>query len=340
MGRLEKVLENAGPVLVVSHNNPDPDSIVSVLLLKAILSDAFRVPVITGYSGIIGRAENRALLEHAGLELIPLRRVDRGDYRTLALVDAQPGTGNHPFDDGAGHMIVFDHHELRPATRRAAFWDVREHFGTTTTLIFLYHRACKLLLTREQATAMLYALRSETSDMGRAASPTDLRLFKDLYAHADLTALSKIVHAKVDEEYFSAIHTALERSTIQGSLVITRMGGLPYPDVAAQIAEDLLRYRGVSTTFAIGVYGGEILFSLRSDDPGANLGRLAHRIADGLGSAGGHGASAGGQIPLPSTGGAELAKSIEDKVVERLLRELGFSREPARRLISPAFGDP
>lgn len=334
MGRLEKALANAGPVLVVSHNNPDPDAVVSVLLLKTILTEFFRLPVIAGYNGIIGRAENQALLRHVGLDLVPLRRIERGEYRTVALVDTQPGTGNHPFDDAAPNLIVFDHHHLRPATRRAVFWDVREHLGTSTTLLYLYHRACKLVLTETQATAMLYALRSETWDLGREASDTDLRLFKELYARADLAALSRIVHAKVDEGYFTAIHTALERSTIHGSVVISRMGELPYPDVPAQIAEDLMRFRGISTTFAVGVYGDEMLFSLRSDSPDANLGRLARRIAEGLGSAGGHGASAGGQIPLP--GNAEEAKAVEDTVVERLLAELGCSRVPGRPLISSA----
>ena len=216
--RFEKVLEARAQVLVVSHNNPDPDSIVSALLLETLLTRVFGISVTIAYSGVIGRAENKALLEYCGIQPVPLREIDVAKFETVALVDTQPGTGNHPFEEAGKVAVVLDHHRLRPDTRQVAFFDVRDHLGSTTTLLHLYWRVWRLELTPKFATAMLYALRSETADMGRAASVVDRRLFKDLYALADLRALSRIVNAKVGERYFSAIHKAIERAVVCGPL--------------------------------------------------------------------------------------------------------------------------
>ncbi len=333
--RFEKVLEARTQVLVVSHNNPDPDSIVSALLLETLLTRIFGIGVTIGYSGVIGRAENKVLLDYCGIRMVRLADLDAAKFETVALVDTQPGTGNHPFDDARRVSIVLDHHHLRPDTRHVAFFDVRDHLGSTTTLLYLYWRVWKLELTPKVATAMLYALRSETADMGRAASVVDRRLFKDLYALADLRALSRIVNAKVGEAYFSAIHKGIERAVVCGPLVVVRMGRLPYPDAVAEIADYFLKYEHASTSFAIGVYADEILFSLRSDDPGALLGTLARRIAGSWGTAGGHGSGAGGQIPVRrrARGGR---KSIEDALIARLLEELGLTGERPRTLIHRA----
>ena len=334
--RLEKLLEARRQVLVVSHNNPDPDSIVSALLLETLLSRVFGIDVTVGYSGVIGRAENKALLEYCGLRLVRLADLELEGFETIALVDTQPGTGNHPFDDARRVSIVLDHHRLRPDTRHVAFYDVRDYLASTTTLLYVYWRVWKLELAPKFATAMLYALRSETADMGRPASVVDRRLFKDLYALADLPGLSRIVNAKVGEAYFSAIHKAIERAVVYGPLVVVRMGRLPYPDAVAQIAEYFLKFEEVTTAFSIGVYGNEMLFSLRSDDPAALLGTLARRIAGSWGTAGGHESGAGGQIPLKrrARGGR---KSIEEALVGRLLEELGLTTERPRNLIQRAL---
>ena len=160
----------------------------------------------------------------------------------------------------------------------------------------------------------------------------DRRIFKDLYTVADLRALSRIVNAKVDEDYFSAIHRAIERSKVHGELIVISMGDLPYPDAAAQIADYFLKYRKVSKTFSIGFYDDMILMSLRSDDPASKLGVLARKVIGGMGTAGGHGSSAGGQVPVAGKSPEDI-ELIEKKIIETLLRELGLENETPRRLI-------
>jgi nanoRNase/pAp phosphatase (c-di-AMP/oligoRNAs hydrolase) len=330
--RLGRILPERGKVLVASHNNPDPDSIVSAFLLEKLITSISDLSVTVAYSGVIGRAENKALLDYSGVALPALRNLDVDRFDVIALVDTQPGTGNNPFEEHANVKLVFDHHRLMPQTKSVAFYDVREYLGATTTLMSLYWRAAGIPLTRRYATLMFYALRSETSDLGREASSVDQRIYKDIFNLCDLHSVSRIVNAKVDVSYFGAVHQAIEQARIYGNLIVTDLATLPYPDAVAQIAEYFLKYRDITYSFSMGIFEDEILLSMRSDDPRAHLGAVAARIVEGFGSAGGHGASAGGQIPVVGIH-ASRVEAIQKTIVDRLLNELDLGGSRSRRLI-------
>ena len=61
---LSAVLEGAGRrrVLVLCHNNPDPDSIASAYGLQFLLSRKLGIRSVIGYGGVVTRAENRAMI--------------------------------------------------------------------------------------------------------------------------------------------------------------------------------------------------------------------------------------------------------------------------------------
>lgn len=326
------MLRRSKRVLVSSHDNPDPDSIASALLLEALIRRKFGVAVTVGYGGVIGRAENNALLAYAQATFRRLDELDWGRFDTKALVDTQPGAGNHRFANADDIRVVFDHHRLRPQTRSVPFYDVRTRIGATTTLLYSYWKAAGMRITKRYATLMFYALRSETAEMGRKASSLDRESYRELYASADLGALSRITGAKVGRDYFATVHRGIERSTLHGPVVVTRLGRMPYPDVVAEIAEYFLKYEGGAYAFAIGRYRGEVLLSLRSDDPDARLGRTAQDIVRGLGTAGGHGSAAGGQIDVRNRSAAEIER-IETTVIRRLLEALGQRATRGKRLL-------
>ena len=163
---LADVVAGCESILIASHNNPDPDAIASAVLLKALLVRKYRRRTVIAYSGVIGRAENAAMLRYSGEKFEALKSVKRGAYDAIALVDTQPGTGNHGFTGADPVRMIFDHHRLRLETRAVPFYDVRTSIGATTTLLYLYWKAARLPVSKKQATLMLYALSSETADMG------------------------------------------------------------------------------------------------------------------------------------------------------------------------------
>jgi nanoRNase/pAp phosphatase (c-di-AMP/oligoRNAs hydrolase) len=332
--RIQAVLDGRKRILVASHNNPDPDSIASAIMLQEVVKKAVGIGATLAYSGVIGRAENMALLEYARSEFQPLSAVKRNAFQGVALVDAQPGGGNHPFTESDDIRLVFDHHRLHRETRLVPFHDIQPAVGATTTLVYFYWCATGMRLTTRFATLMLYALRSETMDMGREASKVDREVYKELFAVADLRALSSIVNAKVSRGYFVAVHEAIERTRLYGPIVITRLDRLPYPDVVAQIADYFLKYNGASYAFSIGTYNKQVFLSLRAEDPEAHMGEIARLIVGELGSAGGHGSAAGGQIPVRGCKPSEI-KKIQENVIKRLLSALGLQdRRPVRLIKS------
>ncbi len=80
-----------GRTLVLTHDNPDPDSLAAALGLRRLLEHE-GMPAQMAVGGIIGRAENRAMVRELKIELVPIERLDFHNYATVALVDTQPRT--------------------------------------------------------------------------------------------------------------------------------------------------------------------------------------------------------------------------------------------------------
>src|SRR5687768_10312577 len=55
--KLKETLKDTKRLVVLTHDNPDPDSISCAVALSAIVTQVFGVPSIVRYSGIVGRAE-------------------------------------------------------------------------------------------------------------------------------------------------------------------------------------------------------------------------------------------------------------------------------------------
>ncbi len=57
---LLQVLEGPGPLVILPHDNPDPDSLASAAALKYMVGELLRKEAHIALGGIVGRAENRA----------------------------------------------------------------------------------------------------------------------------------------------------------------------------------------------------------------------------------------------------------------------------------------
>ncbi len=92
--RLLEVLAPFARVVVVSHVNPDPDSLASMLGVKALVEAAQPgKPVILTVDGMIARSENRAMVELIPIPLEPVETVNIDAGTAVVMVDTQPHTG-------------------------------------------------------------------------------------------------------------------------------------------------------------------------------------------------------------------------------------------------------
>jgi nanoRNase/pAp phosphatase (c-di-AMP/oligoRNAs hydrolase) len=320
--RLYEVLNRGKRLLVLTHNNPDPDSMASAWILGRLARRVGVRQVALAYGGIVGRTENRAMIQVLKIPLAPLSTINLARFDMIALVDSQPRTGNVSLPPDRFPNVVFDHHPCRRLTRRVAYYDVREEYGTTTTILYEYLRAAGALPDRRLATAIFHAIRSETQNLGRDAAEADARAFLHCFPLVNNEALSKIEHAPLPRSYFSMIDRAIDGTRIHGEVAITLLGDVQIPDMVAQFADLIVRLEGIGWAMTVGRFHEDLLLSIRTNHTRANAGRVIRQIVGMEGAAGGHDMIAGGRVP----GAARTltgARRIEGRMARRLLALLG-----------------
>jgi nanoRNase/pAp phosphatase (c-di-AMP/oligoRNAs hydrolase) len=318
---LEKLYETAGGVgrlLILPHNDPDPDAIASAVALRDLLAERLGLESTIAYQGIIGRSENKALLRYLDHPLELLGGAHLEQSASVALIDTQPGAGNITLPPGASVVVVVDHHAWREETAAARFADVRPELGATSTMLTQYLEAAGVEPSSSLATALFYGIKTVTMGLSRNASPTDAAAYSFLQRRIDVGALGRIEHAQVPADYFRSFNAALRAARIYDGLIFAYIGALAYPDLAAELADILLRLEKARWVICTGVHEGALILSVRTRSKEHTAEELVQAIVAGEGSAGGHGTMAGGQIPLARTGPKQKALLLKRRALQRL----------------------
>ncbi len=330
LASLLALTEGKHRALVVTHNDPDPDAIGSALGLAELFIRRAGVPTTIAHSGIVGRAENKAMVAELQIPLHQLHTLDCDDYDLVALVDTQPGHGNQPLNGFCPPQVVVDHHPLRPETEAIPFWDVRDDCSATSTIVTWYLRDARVRFSPRLATALFYGLKADTLGLARPSHPDDARAYIFLQQRVDQRALARIENASVSPAYFQSLDRALHQTRIYGDLVVARLGEMRYPDMAAEVADLMRRLEGAKVALAIGNYAGDVIVSVRSPEKGMRLDELVQQAIRHDGSAGGHDLMAAGRVPASLAGAAE---DTETEIVRRFAALLGVDSSHGKPLL-------
>jgi nanoRNase/pAp phosphatase (c-di-AMP/oligoRNAs hydrolase) len=325
LANLLQVLDRPGPLVILPHDNPDPDAMASAVALKYLVSKLLEKPAHIALGGIVGRAENRAMRTYLNIDLVPVSEVRFDGDVQVALVDTQPGRPNNSLPAGVVPTVVIDHHPAYAEYPGVPFLDLREAYGATSTILTEYLRESRLDLDHKIATALFYGITAETQDLGREATPADIEAAHFLYPHANKRRLAKIENARVPREYFRVFREAIDKAMLYGDqVVVSVLGEVQYPDMVAEVADFLLRLDQVDWAAAIGAFEGCLHCSIRTTERDVNAGEILQRV---LGSklAGGHDQIAGGRIPVGTE--PEARSRAAAAVRDRLLVELGVGDE-------------
>jgi nanoRNase/pAp phosphatase (c-di-AMP/oligoRNAs hydrolase) len=316
---LSQVLQGATTCLIVTHDDPDPDSIASAVALAFLLEKRQGLTVTLAHGGIIGRAENKAMVRLLSIPLRPLHELDVRQYDAVALADAQPGAGNISLSPDVTPTIVVDHHSnVRSELGGVPFVDIRSACGATSTMLFGYLRAAGLVPDGRAATALFYGIKADTMGLARGSSEADVQAYLDLLHLADPKILAQIEQAQVPLAYFQAFERALERTFLYDDVVICNLGAMDWPDLAAEMADFLLRWEGARWVVCMGVFGDDAVISVRTNDFDANAGRVVQDAVEGLGTGGGHSLMAGGRVPLQERSPRDLVRELRRRFLGRL----------------------
>ena len=338
---LRKLAQGKSTLLAQTHDYPDPDTIASALGLGWLMGELFGIETTIGYGGIIGRAENKAMIKVLGIKM---RRTATSDFKRfdlLALLDTQPEVGNHcvPFERTPD--IVFDHHfprDLEGPTPE--FHDVGGEYGATSTKVVELIMASGLEPPTNIATALFYGVKSDTMNLAREASAADVAAYLYLFPRADNRLLAEIEHPQVPLDYFRVFNKAIMRGRIYGTMIVSDLGEVYTPDLCAEVADRMLQVEGVNHALVAGWYEEALFLSLRTRSRAKNAGRILHSLVTKhtQGTAGGHGPMAGARIPMEGRSQRSRA-DIRRKIVQKVVAAFGQDFKHYSRMVNPSDSD-
>lgn len=331
------LLAGVDRLLILTHDNPDPDAMSSVAALRHLIEErAAHTKVYAAYSGMLGRSENRAMMRLLNLNIKQMKNLKLLNVDAIALVDTQPGAGNNILPREKTPLIIIDHHPLRPNSKQATFIDIRPEAGTTVGIMTEYLRAAKVTIPANLSTALAYGVISETQDLGRQATQEDVDSFVYLFPKVNQKLLARIRWAKVPKEFYHIISKAVDTALIFKNIISVKLGQVQNPDMIPLIADFLLRLERISWSVVTGLCRNRLFISIRSSNINARAGGLIRKALAGRGSAGGHTMSSGGQIDLRRVPQDERLE-LEDKIMASLLNVM---RVKDRSRMYPLLGVP
>jgi nanoRNase/pAp phosphatase (c-di-AMP/oligoRNAs hydrolase) len=306
-----------GPVLILTHDYPDPDALASGMALSALISKAWDIPSKLVYSGVVARAENRAMLHLLTPSWEFREQVQDFDaYSAIALVDTQPGAGNNSYPTERNANIVIDHHNpIRDHSHLVPYTDIRPDVGATSTLLFQYFQAADITPDQNLATAMFYGLHTDTQGLARGASTADEMVYFDLLGLLDRKMLVQVEQAGLSRLYFQAFCGGLQAARVYGKVIISDLGSIHRPDLSGEMADVLIRLDSARAALCYGTHSHVLYLSLRTKSLDKDAGTIAQALVAGFGKAGGHGSMAGGQVPLADLDLHSLIKTVDERML-------------------------
>lgn len=284
---------DADRVLILTHNDPDPDALASGLALRSLLRRTRQTAIIGCLQGV-SRPENLRMIKLLDLNYEVITPDQCATFDKIALVDVQP----HYFPGMLPHAdLVVDHHPEQTGYS-AVYKDIRPEYGSTSTILTEHMRAVDIDISERTATAMLYAIKSDTLFFNRQANRADLDAFSYLYPLADATMIRKMEGAEITGERLDYVIKAWQTGRMVEHVFCAFLGEPPREDFIPYVADFYLQLENVQWTVVSGVVNDTFVVSVRNLGYSRNAGDFVRRWFNDIGSAGGHRTMAKAVVPL------------------------------------------
>jgi len=323
----QRYLADADRILILLHNEPDPDAMASGLALRTVLHRTRQTAVIAALEGVT-RPENMRMVNLLDIHVETIAPESIHEFDRVCMVDVQP----HYFPGLDRVDLVIDHHPEQHGYN-AVFKDIREDYGSTCTILTEHLRAIDASISERTATAMLYAIKSDTLFFNRQANRCDIDAFSYLYPLADANLIRKMEGAEITVERLDLITKATRQGRMVEQVFSVFLGDVPRDDAIPYVADFFLQLENVRWTLVSGVINGMFVMSVRNLGYTKNAGDFVRRYFVDIGSAGGHRAMAKAVIALDAfqTRFGVIDDDIGRKMSELLLEFLHEATDEKRK---------
>jgi nanoRNase/pAp phosphatase (c-di-AMP/oligoRNAs hydrolase) len=329
----QRYFSDADRVLILLHHDPDPDAMASGLAVRNLLRRTKATAIIGAIQGVT-RPENLRMANLLDIHVETITPADLKTFDRIALVDVQP----HYFSGLVDRVdLVIDHH---PETTgwTAMFKDIRPDYGSTCTILTEHLRAVDVNISERTATAMLYAIKSDTLFFNRQANRVDLEAFSYLYPLADAALIRKMEGAEITLERLEYVVRATQRGKMREQVFCAFLGESPREDFVPYVADFFLQLEDVKWTIISGVVNESLVVAVRNLGYSRNAGEFVRKCFGEIGNAGGHRAMAKAVMPMAAFRqrfGNLQGDELNEKVLDLALQFL-HEHAPAERRREPA----
>ena len=327
----QRFLSDADRVLILLHNEPDPDALASGLALRNVLRRTRQTAIIGALQGVT-RPENVRMVNLLDIHVEPIAAEQVAGFDRVAMVDVQP----HYFGGVIDKVdLVIDHHPEQPGYS-AVFKDIRPDYGSTSTILTEHLRAVDANISERTATALLYAIKSDTLFFNRQANRVDIDAFSYLYPLSDAALIRKMEGAEITTERLEYVLKAKQQGRMVEQVFCAFLGNTPREDFIPYVADFYLQLESVKWTIVSGIVNDSLIMSVRNLGYSRNAGEFVRKYFADIGSAGGHRAMAKAVVPLRAFRekyGNLNAEGFTDRVLAMALEFLHEHQPPEKRLV-------
>lgn len=327
--QIMEVVSSKKRILILTHNNPDPDAMASAFALKNLFHVKLKKKAVIAYMGIVGRLENRELVKQCKIDMQQSLNVKFKRFDYVIIVDTQPQAGNVWIPEGFDVNLVIDHHlsKKQIPKRKDLIVDLKPEYGSTCTIIAEYYKQLGLIPDINTATAICVGITTDAIGSARDSSKIDQEMLGFVFPHISINKLSRIENPDLPRYHFKTLRRAIENAVIINDLLFCSLDEVRNTDLIAETADYLMRMREIKCVFVMGRVDEVAYFSLRYKSTRKSVGRIAQLIVKGIGYGGGHVKSAGGQVPLSHREYADVVSLLKSRLIKHLGIDLDISEE-------------
>ena len=314
-------------VIIQTHDFPDPDAIASACALKELLSYK-GIPSEVMYFGKIEKINIKMILDMFDLDVKDAKEqkdLSADDY--VVTVDGQKNNSN--FTNLIGNEVAcIDHHPF--VTDHQYAFIRHEITGACASIITHWIMEEHMPVSKELATLLLYGIKMDTRNFSAGVTHYDITAFDFLNGIADIGQISHLDNSVLELSDLRAYGAAIESISIYDNVGFSY---IPFscPDgLIASVCEFILSLSSVQMAVVYAERNGGLKFSVRSEVPELNAGKLLHIALKGIGNGGGHMSMAGGLVYPDQRKTLGESRFMEAKIRDRILNayhELSEERE-------------
>ena len=198
----------------------DPDAIASAMAVKRLLWRRVAGVTIANVN-VVQRTDNLVLIRLIGVTMIPFEKIDPARFNRVVLVDAQPD--HHERLADLEPQVIIDHHPLGERSQ-APFADIRPKYGATASIMIEYLRAAKIKPSTRLATALYFAIKTDTSDFERHTGIEDLQAFQFVFHLSNIALARRIECAEIRLDFLKYFKRALDEMHLRKGRVFVHLG--------------------------------------------------------------------------------------------------------------------